>query len=199
MRQLRNIVVRFADTSTRYRERKMLPEKSQTDKSAIFMTPASLYLLFCKDYNMLTEGGDYLTNYQELQEESKKRELLENFFDWEKIERILSEKKLTTMFGFFYNDCQDVLFLGKKKIAVVNQSSTSKHTADAAPDIPDERKKELESEIKALNSMIKTEKKEAAVLKKSINIEELQRMDLGRRFRRTEKENSLWDAEGSGS
>ena len=197
LRQLRNIAVKFANTSTKFRERKMFPEKSLDQKSAIFVTPATMYLMFKKDYDMVDEDAEVFTNYQEIQDTKKKRGLLKNFFAWNKMERIFSKRKLTPMYSFYYNDCNDLLFLGKLTDQTKNlpqpSSTHSTGTATDASHISRKEKEDAENDIRALNGTIKAEKKELAALKRSITSEESERMDLAKKFRRAEKANTHWD------
>ena len=54
----------------------MSPERSLDKKAAIFVTPATMYLMFAKEYNMVDEDAEIFTNYQELQDDYRKRGLL---------------------------------------------------------------------------------------------------------------------------
>ncbi|KAL0582419.1 hypothetical protein ABG067_007735, partial [Albugo candida] len=200
IRYLRNSLVRFAGQRTKFRERVLYPVKEKTATPGISINHQTLYLLFCKEYNIFKENGVVFTSYHEIKSDSEKHNLFKNFFDWNNVESLLVKQNMTPRFSFVYNNQYDLNFLGKKahskktenqqdllKPSAINTASSQYQLTEPAD------KKEMEAEVMKISTSIKAQKKEYASLLKTISEEETERMNVGRAFRKTEKMKNVWD------
>lgn len=66
MRQLRNLLVRFSSTKTRFREHALTVHKSNDIKMAIRINHATLYLVFQNEYDLYKKDGSLITSYNSI-------------------------------------------------------------------------------------------------------------------------------------
>lgn len=196
MRRVRNTLIRFSGLQTKFRERRFYPTKEQGENTAIFVTPATLYLLFCKDYCTFYNNGEHFTSYSELKEDDQKRALFKNFFDWERIEGLLSLKGMVPRFSFMYSNQFNVSFLGNRGQQTVASSPTEamREKKGGVSVIAPDDLKVLKAEVVTIAADIKKLKKQYTPLRKSLTKLEVQRMDLGNTFRNQEKKGLCWNA-----
>lgn len=193
IRCVRNALVKFSGYRTKFGERRLWPAKDKEHASSIFVDYRSLYLLFCKDYNILKTEDAFFTSNQEIKNDQDKRMVFENFFDHKTIDRILKERHLEPSYSFVYSNQYDLNFLGFKTSMPLGQQPTTSNEVETPGPVVD--KASIDNDIKVVNSEIKTHRKEYALLLKTIHEEEWRRMDLARSFRKKEKEKQPWDAE----
>lgn len=197
IRHLRNVLVRFSGNKTKFREVRMSPSKDHNQNLSVTVNSITLYLLFCKEYNMFDEQDAIFTSYADLESDEAKSSLFENFFDWGAINRILREQNLKPRYSFNYTNQYDLKFLGEK---VQKKETETKSRHDEMPEDQTEdqkselfkNKNDIVSEINDLYGHMKSEKKEYAELSKQLQPEESKRMDLGRYFRAQER-HKVWD------
>ena len=201
MRSLRNTVVTFAETKTKFRERRLYPVIDEQATSSLFVTAPTLYLIFHKEYRVFSKSGEVFTNYQTITSEEDKSGVLGNFFNLDIIERIMKDQNLSPMYSFYYNNQSDIQFLGEKiytkhhSASATNPPPPSDIKPLTATSITGFDKNSLKDKVKVLTEEIKLRKNEYAALGKRIKNLELERMDLGKTFRSLEKKEHLWNSE----
>ncbi|KAG2195154.1 hypothetical protein INT47_006603 [Mucor saturninus] len=98
---------------------------------------------------------------------------------------------MTFGFSFYYSNRYNLQFVGLKKSINKDMQKTPIINQEQPCLVIDNS--QIEKEIKQPNDAIKIQKKEYAALGKSIQVEEWNRMNLGRSFRAKEKSNHPWD------
>ncbi|KAI8054742.1 hypothetical protein BDF21DRAFT_403833 [Thamnidium elegans] len=104
MRQLRNLVVRFSNTNTRFREHALTINKNNNTKMVIRIDFATLYLIFQNEYNLYKKDGSLIRSYNSIRTSEDKIAIFSNFFRFSIIDRILKERCLIFKFSFLYKD-----------------------------------------------------------------------------------------------
>lgn len=200
MRLLRNTVIKFAGTRTKFRERRLHPVPEERTIPSVFVTAPTLYLLFSKEYRIFKEDGETFTSYLAIKTEQDKQMTFRNFFDTQLLRQIMKEQNLTPSYSFYYNNKYDIQFLGEKNSSEAPASLPSlKPLPSAVSPSPrtsnDHDKHVLKKQVKDMSDKIKAWKKDYRILAKQVNQEELERMNIGNEFRRMEKRKRRWDAD----
>ncbi|KAG2193811.1 hypothetical protein INT47_002561 [Mucor saturninus] len=191
MRYLRNVLLNFAGAKTKFKKGRFYPVIEEKRVSSVFVNYATLYTLFCKDYNIFNSEGDRFTSVHDIKETQDKQFVFKNFFDWCTVDRIMKEQKMTFGFSFYYFNQYNLQFVGLKKSINKDLQKTPIINQEQPCLVIDNS--QIEKEIKQLNDAIKIQTKEYAALDKSIRVEEWNRMNLGRSFRAKKKSNHPWD------
>ena len=198
MRHLRNVLVRFCDEKTKFKERRFCPVVDHPEAASVFVNHHTLYLIFCKDYNIFNEKNEPFTAYNDIRGDQEKTSLFKNFFNWSIVQRIIKERNLDPSFSFYYNSKHDLNFLGMKSKQALNTASTDNSNmakSQAGDEIDAHERKRITDRIKEINDRVKAAKKTFTALRKQLNEKETERMDIGTMIRRREKEGKSWNAQ----
>lgn len=130
IRQLRNLVVKFSGTNTRFREHALTINKNDQTKIAIRVDSTTLYLIFQNEYDLYNKDGSLITSYSSIRTTEDKEVIFSNIFRFTIIDRIFKERRLKFKFSFLYKDRYNLHFLGEKSDYEKKITSKSKDATE---------------------------------------------------------------------